>query len=236
MKDNLLTVKIDETNVDGNSIISGFEYAFNSQNIYVLLGKNGSGKTTLYRIISGLEKRFSGYIKLNNSQVEKPSKKIQIVFQDNRLFPWKTVYKNLKFVSPKISKKEAKNILNEYGLSEIFNSYPKKISGGEESRVSLLLTFLNPPDVLLLDEPFTGLDINSQKNAIEETRKLKSKNPSTLIILITHNLLIGYELADKILILDNNTLQVNNEIDKKSVSSIKELENEYEKYATQHFV
>lgn len=236
MKDNLLKVKIDETNIDGNSIISGFEYTFNSQNIYVLLGKNGSGKTTLYKIISGLEKRFSGNIELNNIQVENPSKKIQIVFQDNRLFPWKTVYKNLKFVSPKISKKEAKSILNEYGLSEIFNSYPKNLSGGEESRVSLLLTFLNPPDVLLLDEPFTGLDISSQKITIKETKKLKSKNSATLIILITHNLLIGYELADKILILDDNTLQINKEIDKESISSIEELERKYEKYATQHFV
>lgn len=236
MKDNLLTVKIDETNIDGNSIITGFEYTFNSQYIYVLLGKNGSGKTTLYRIISGLEKRFSGNIELNTIQVENPSKKIQVVFQDNRLFPWKTVYKNLKFVSPKISKKEAKNILNEYGLSKILNSYPKKISGGEETRVSLILTFLNPPDVLLLDEPFTGLDISSQKIAIEETKKLKCRNPLTLIILITHNLLIGYELADKILILDDNTLQVNKEIDKEKVTTIEELENEYKKYTTQHFV
>jgi len=236
MNDNQLTVKIDETDIDGNCIIAGFEYTFNSQNIYVLLGKNGSGKTTLYRIISGLEKRFSGKIALNNIQVENPSKNIQIVFQDKRLFPWKTVYKNLKFVSPKISKKEANDILIEYGLSELFNSYPKTLSGGEESRVSLLLTFLHPPDVLLLDEPFTGLDISSQKNAIEETKTLKSKNPSTLIILITHNLLIGYELADKILILDDKTLKINKEIDIENVSSIEELENLYEKYATQRFV
>lgn len=236
MNDNQLTVKIDKTDIDGNCIISGFEYTFNSQNIYVLLGKNGSGKTTLYRIISGLEKRFSGKIELNKIQVENPSKKIQIVFQDKQLFPWKNVYKNLKFVSPKISKKEANDILIEYGLSELFNSYPKNLSGGEESRVSLLLAFLHPPDVLLLDEPFTGLDISSQKNAIEETKTLKSKNPSTLIILITHNLLIGYELADKILILDDKTLKINKEIDKENVSSIEELENLYKKYATQHMV
>ncbi|MEM9077143.1 MAG: ATP-binding cassette domain-containing protein [Bacteroidota bacterium] len=228
--DNSLNIEIKSSDIDGNNIVSDFDYKFISTCSYVLLGRNGAGKTTLFRMIAGLENRFKGTVQLNGKIIKKPSKRIQLVFQDNRLLPWKTVYQNLKFIKPDISRDLAARYLETLNLDRKIDSFPKNLSGGEESRASLLLTFLFPPNVLLLDEPFSGLDIYSLRTAINAIKDLKVKHPSTLLLLVTHNLLTAYELADKILILDDETLHINKIVEKSEVSTIKELENIYNEF------
>ena len=224
---NQLIVNIEELCFDERKIIDSFNYTFIEGKRYVILADNGSGKTTLFRIIAGLEKRFEGNVLLNNIEVVNPSTQIQIVFQDNRLFPWKTVQGNLEFVQINKDKNVITDRLKDFGLDGIINSYPKDLSGGEETRISLLLTFLNPPDVLLLDEPFGALEINSLAIAKSNLNDLLNTNIRTISIMVTHNLLTAYEMSDTILILKSNPLQIDKEIRTAELKDYKELETIY---------
>ncbi|WP_126993742.1 ATP-binding cassette domain-containing protein [Thermosipho globiformans] len=162
-----------------------------------LLGPSGCGKTTLLRIIAGLENA--------DGKIEKNFDKIGYIFQEPRLIPWKTIYENLKFVSE--DSKKIDNILKSLKLYEFKDYYPIKLSGGMKQRVNLARALLIKPELLLLDEPFSSLDIHIKWNLIKDLNTQIDKNHITTI-LVTHDLKEALMLSDKIYVLSNRPAKI----------------------------
>lgn len=140
-----------------------------------LVGPSGSGKTTLLRILAGLEKPEAGDL----SPLE--GKRISMVFQENRLCPNLSAWANVKLVTDKYT---ARHLLEELGLSDSLSKPCREFSGGMQRRVALARALAAPYDLLLLDEPFTGLDPDTKKRVIEVTRH-SIRGKTTLIV--THD-------------------------------------------------
>jgi len=163
----LLTVQISSMCLPGQPkgipLMEDFTLVIQEGQVVSLVGPSGCGKTTLLRIIAGLERRFQGSIILGGTPVVRPNRQIQLVFQDSRLLPWKTVADNLLFAcerdSDSITRQSLERVLGIVRLSDRRRAWPKTLSGGEESRAALARSLVDPPRLLLLDEPFRNLDV-----------------------------------------------------------------------------
>ncbi len=206
-----LEVKIDLMSYDkSRPLIQNLKLEVEEGEIVALLGPSGIGKTTLLRIIAALESDFDGQIKLDNQIVDRPRKDIQLVFQDYRLLPWKTVSENIALANHLDSSKNQERI-NEWveimGLKGKENVWPKTLSGGQKSRVALARAFYAEPKVLLLDEPFQNLDSETKYPIMKKLRKiLKVEKVATIIV--THTVEDAVFLADTIYTLSNSPLEV----------------------------
>ncbi|MEE0969502.1 MAG: ATP-binding cassette domain-containing protein [Clostridia bacterium] len=180
-------------NSDGTdkSVIENLSLKLPKTGIYAIMGASGCGKTTLLEIISGLLIPRSGKIMLKTND-------ISFAFQDARLLPHKTAAENVNFVLGGNKKTIGKAIeaLSELGLKEAAEKYPDELSGGMQKRVSLARAFVRGADIILLDEPFNGLDSEIKSTIIG---KIKEIGKHSLVLLITHDLGDAEECADKIL-------------------------------------
>ncbi len=156
----------------------------------VLLGPSGSGKTTFLRLIAGLEKPSFGEIKLS-------SKKIGFVFQEPRLIPWRNVEDNLLFVN---EKGDVPAVLEKLRLGGFAKYFPNQLSGGMQQRVNLARALLTEPDLLILDEAFSSLDL-PVKTSIMQDINLHWLEKRFTVIAVTHDLKEALFLADRIIIL-----------------------------------
>jgi tungstate transport system ATP-binding protein len=171
--------------------------------IVVLLGVNGAGKTTLMRIVSGLEKPDCGQIHFKDQKISpgKLRKISTLVFQKTAMFTM-NVYNNLAYglkirkVPKEIISQRIAQVLDEVRLCGFEKRRAKKLSGGEQQRVSLARAFMLNPEILLLDEPTANLDPNS--SIIIEKAIVGKKSADRIIIMATHNLNQARRLADEI--------------------------------------
>lgn len=145
----------------------------------LLLGESGRGKTTLMRLLLGFIKPESGEIK----GIDKNTR-IAVMFQENRLFPHMSVYKNLKLIKKDLSRENAESLLGELNLkAEVLDRLPGELSGGMRRRIALARTLIFPADMLLMDEPFQGLDEDNRKLALAAVKKYSHGRP---LLLISH--------------------------------------------------
>ncbi len=179
--------------------------------IVCLLGPSGCGKTTLLRIAAGIEKPSKGRVLFNGSEVAgderfvPPEKRnIGLMFQDFALFPHLTVLENVAFglwaLPSDQSTRVALAALERVGLARYAQSYPHSLSGGEQQRVALARAMAPRPGVLLMDEPFSGLDVQLRHSMQEETLQVLRETKATSII-VTHDPDEAMRLADRILVL-----------------------------------
>ena len=191
----------------------------NDHEIISLVGQSGCGKSTLLRIIGGLEKASTGFIKLNNKIIKKPSSNIGMVFQDPRLMPWLNVYNNIKLSILNENKKEQKikisKTLQKVGLENCEQLWPRELSGGMAQRVAIARALVREPKVLLLDEPFSALDSFTKTNLHQHVKELWASLKLT-IIMVTHDINEATSMSDRILIIqkpekkdDKNTQIIN---------------------------
>ena len=191
----------------------------NDHEIISLVGQSGCGKSTLLRIIGGLEKASTGFIKLNNKIIKKPSSNIGMVFQDPRLMPWLNVYDNIKLSILNENKKQQKvkisKTLQKVGLENCEQLWPRELSGGMAQRVAIARALVKEPKVLLLDEPFSALDSFTKTNLHQHVKELWASLKLT-IIMVTHDINEATSMSDRILIIlkpdkkkDQNTQIVN---------------------------
>ncbi len=156
-------------------IFEDFSKTFTDSVFYAIKAPSGKGKTTLFRLISGLEKVTAGKVDISG--------KLSYMFQENRLFPTLTVMENIKLVSSE-NDRTAEEVLDGLGLFCERNSSINELSGGMCRRVALARTLLAPSQNIILDEPFSGLDISAKDNAILLIEKM-CKNKTLLIAV--HN-------------------------------------------------
>ena len=191
----------------------------NDHEIISLVGQSGCGKSTLLRIIGGLEKASTGFIKLNNKIIKKPSSNIGMVFQDPRLMPWLNVYDNIKLSILNENKKQQKvkisKTLQKVGLESCEKLWPRELSGGMAQRVAIARALVREPKVLLLDEPFSALDSFTKTNLHQHVKELWASLKLT-IIMVTHDINEATSMSDRILIVqkpgekeDKNTRIIN---------------------------
>ena len=143
----------------------------------VLLGGSGMGKTTLLRILAGLMKADVGEIE----GIDKNTR-IAVMYQEDRLFPHLTVYKNLKLIRPGVTREEAAGLLAELNLeAAVLDQLPRELSGGMRRRIALARALLFEADVVLMDEPFQGLDVDTRRMALAAVKKWTKGRPTLLI-------------------------------------------------------
>lgn len=155
-------------------VLDGFSLKINDGEHIAIVSPSGSGKTTLFRIIAGLDKRFSGTCNVEG--------KISYMFQEDRLFPNSTVLENILAVTS--DKALAEELLAKVELSDAQSLFPDTLSGGMKRRVALVRALAANFDILLIDEPFTGLDEELKRRVAE---KVKELTLNKTLVVITHD-------------------------------------------------
>ena len=183
-----------------------------------LVGKSGCGKTTLLRMTAGLDTPTSGSVTLNGKEVSDPDSKVGIVFQEDRLFPWRTIRKNVEFglelanVGKQQRKEKALYYLDLVGLSSFSEAHPHELSGGMKQRAAIARALANEPEVLLMDEPFGALDAHTRLKMQEELILIYEKEKRT-IVFVTHSVDESVFLADKVVVLTSSPGHIEEVVD-----------------------
>lgn len=188
----------------------------NPGEIACLLGPSGCGKTTVLRIAAGIERQTSGRVLLDGREVAGPSRfvppekrNIGLMFQDFALFPHLTILDNVAFGLRNLPRPEARRIarhaLERVGLAAHAESYPHHLSGGEQQRVALARALVPRPQVMLMDEPFSGLDQRLRESVRAETLALLRETRASCL-LVTHDPVEAMGLADRIFLMRQGRL------------------------------
>jgi NitT/TauT family transport system ATP-binding protein len=177
------------------------------QNAFVsIVGPSGCGKSTLLRMLAGLEKPTSGRISLDGRLVTGPDAKRGMVFQQDAVFPWMTVQKNVEYGprSRRLPVAECKKIATEWiklvGLEGFSSSYSRELSGGMRKRVDLARVYANDPAVLLMDEPFAALDSQTRETMQDELLRIWEAERKT-VVFVTHDLEEALYLSDRVVVM-----------------------------------
>lgn len=225
---NLLEVK----NVSKKFLFPGNKeiYVLKDINFYIkegeivsILGPSGSGKSTLIRIIAGLIRPDEGVVLYRNRVINDVNPGVSIVFQNFGLFPWLTVEENVllgltsKNLSIEEKKQRALKVIDVVGLDGFEKAYPKELSGGMKQRVGFARALVVEPDILLMDEPFSSLDVLTAENLKNDLLELwiGSKIPTKAIVLITHSIEEAVYLSDRIIIISKDPGKIVEEIEVK---------------------
>ena len=174
-----------------------------------LLGPSGCGKSTILNLIAGFYKPLSGLVTHGGGRIKGPSKTRGVVFQGNALFDWMTVEQNVAFgfrfqSLPKLEKRQrVQTIIEMVGLGGSEHKYPYQLSGGMRQRVAVARSMVVQPEILLMDEPFAAVDVQTREGLQEELLKLHEQ-VSGAILFVTHSIEEAVFLSDRIIILDRN--------------------------------
>jgi iron(III) transport system ATP-binding protein len=192
--------------------LHGVDYCLDSGKVCAVVGESGCGKTTLLRLIAGLEVPEQGSIRIDgeivsSTSTSKPAhkRKVGMVFQDYALFPHLTVEENIRFGVSKSESESADKLIELIKLSGKEKKYPHELSSGQKQRVAIARTLAVKPDLLLLDEPFSNLDLITKSTLRKEIRKI-AKLLSISVIFVTHDMYDAIDIADEVVFLQNGEL------------------------------
>lgn len=187
----------------GPWILDNINMKMDSGEIVAVVGNSGCGKSTLLRIISGLESRAEGVIKIGDTIFQSTDKFIPVekrqlgfVFQDYALFPFMTVTQNIRFALKKNDAISFKELVQLTRLEGLENRYPHELSGGQQQRVAVARTLASNPKILLMDEPFSNLDAALVREIRSELRQI-IKNWNLTTIIVTHSIEDADAFADR---------------------------------------
>ncbi len=189
-------------------VVSDCSFTIESNKLTVMIGPSGCGKSTLIQLIAGFEATDSGEITLNGSPITDPGKDRLVLFQESALFPWMTTYDNIMYgprargEDTKDAADQAEFLLNKVGLDAFRDKYPQQLSGGMQRRAELARAMINKPEVMILDEPFRGLDNMSKELMWEYYAGLYEEDRNTNFF-VTTDIDEAIFLADRLLIMTN---------------------------------
>lgn len=204
----LLDIRDIECRYRGQTVVSGLSMHVNRGSLVCLLGPSGCGKTTALRAIAGFEPIFHGEIRMGDNTLSRPGyalapekRRLGMVFQDYALFPHMNVLDNIGFALRKAPAEERRKtiarMLDVVGLEAFKTRFPHELSGGQQQRVALARALAAQPEAILLDEPFSNLDVDTRERLSVEVRDIL-KNEGTTGILVTHHQDEAFALGDQI--------------------------------------
>lgn len=212
----ILELKNIECQHRGQTVVEGMSCHINEGDLHCLLGPSGCGKTTALRAIAGFQPLHQGEIYLNNERISYPGytkapekRHIGMVFQDYALFPHMNVNQNIGFGLRDKSEKDKQYLIDQMlevvGLSGYGERYIHELSGGQQQRVALARAIAPKPNLILLDEPFSNLDIEMRERLSRDVRDiLKSRNATG--ILVTHDQHEAFSFGDMIAVMNNGKI------------------------------
>ena len=201
-------------------VLSDVSLSLKTGEIVALLGRSGSGKSTLLRLIAGLTRPTEGSVMISGEPVTGPAREVAMVFQSFALFPWLDVLDNVE-IGPRANgvpldetRKRALQAIDTIGLDGFESAYPKELSGGMRQRVGFARALVMQPKILLMDEPFSALDVLTAETLRTDLLDLwqEGRIPIKSILMVTHNIEEAVLMADRILVLSSNPGRIASEI------------------------
>ena len=201
-------------------VLEGMNLELHEGQIVGLLGRSGSGKSTLLRLIAGLAEPSAGNVRYLGKTIDGPAQGIAMVFQSFALFPWLSVFENValgleaqRMSRPEIRKRSLAAI-DLIGLDGFESAYPRELSGGMRQRVGFARALVVHPNILLMDEPFSALDVLTAETLRTDFLDLWSEGrmPIKGVILVTHNIEEAVLMCDRILVFGSNPGRILSEI------------------------
>ncbi|HUN45986.1 MAG TPA: nitrate/sulfonate/bicarbonate ABC transporter ATP-binding protein [Stellaceae bacterium] len=204
----------------GRLVLDHIDFSLKEGEIVAILGKSGSGKSTFLRAIAGLTPPSEGMVQYRGTTVQAPVTGIAMVFQTFALFPWLTVLGNVELgleaqgIGLAERRQRAIGAIDLIGLDGYESAYPKELSGGMRQRVGFARALVVNPDVLLLDEPFSALDVLTAETLRGDLMELwvERRVPTKGVVFVSHNIEEAVEIADRILIFSSDPGKIRAEI------------------------
>jgi NitT/TauT family transport system ATP-binding protein len=195
-------------------VLSDCSFTLEKARLSVMIGPSGCGKTTLVNLLAGYETPDCGTIHIDGKAVSGRGPDRLVVFQETALFPWMTTFENVSYgprvqrkLSQEVYEEETMKLLELVGLKDFKDKYPSQLSGGMQRRAELVRAMINQPKVMLMDEPFRGLDAMTRALMQEYYVRLFEEHRATNLF-VTSELEEAIFLADKLLILTNRPARV----------------------------
>ena len=189
-------------------VIKDCSFTIESGKLTVMIGPSGCGKSSLIQLIAGFDQPTSGSITIGGRPIDGPGKDRLVLFQESALFPWMTTWDNVMYgprargEDAKESSEQAEFLLRKVGLEAFRDKYPAQLSGGMQRRAELARAMINKPEVMILDEPFRGLDHMSKELMWEYYASLYEEDRNTNFF-VTTDIDEAIFLADRLLIMTN---------------------------------
>ncbi len=187
-------------------VLDGIDLRISAGEFVCVVGASGSGKSTLLSLVAGLAKPTDGEITVDGRPVTGPGPDRGLVFQKGSLYPWRTVEENVAFgleLLPLAAQDRRRRVdwyLNEIGLADLRASLPKQLSGGQQQRVAIARALACEPDVLLLDEPFGALDVQTKEDMQVLVRQIW-RDTGTTVLMVTHDVEEAVFLGQRVVVL-----------------------------------
>lgn len=213
-------IKINKKNFSlgrkSKTIFQNFKLTISPGQFVCILGPSGCGKSTLLRAVAGLDVNFEGKIKIGGECVLGPGRERSLVFQHARLLPWMTVKENIDFaIDRKYSKKQRTAMIDAslqlVGLQHAKDMKIFQLSGGMKTRIALARAIADPPETLLLDEPFSALDFYTRESIHKNITQIQDQHNFTTL-MVTHDLDEAIYLSDRIIVLTDPPANIADDI------------------------
>jgi NitT/TauT family transport system ATP-binding protein len=202
--------KVYGTGNNGLTAVKGMDLHIEAEEFVTVLGPSGCGKSTVMDCIAGYLEPTEGEVLVNGEPVDGPDPSRGVVFQENRLFPWRTINQNVRFgpqMRNAVDENRIESLFDQMGLSGFEDSYPHELSGGMQQRAELARLLANDPDIMLMDEPFSGLDAMTKELMQENLLEVWEDDDRT-VLFITHDVEEAILLADRVVVMTARPGQV----------------------------